>query len=330
VPDPAAPDDRPDDRPAWLRDQLAERTTSTPPDPVGGPAVPETDPGPEAVPCYRHPARPTRLRCSRCGRPICGECARPAAVGQLCPDDARDRQRVRGLPGRAAPVVTWTILGVNTLALIVEALLSGSGRGIVNPSSEALCRLGALNAAAIAQSGQWWRLLTVMILHAGVLHFAFNSYALWVFGPELEAALGRLRFLAVYLTAGFTGSAVSFAFNHTPLAVGASGAIFGLLGGLIAYFWRRRDRGGMAQLRGLLFVAVLNLVLSSQFSGIDNLAHVGGLAGGLVSVAMLDSLPRRNAALQSLAIAVPVFAGVLLVAWGSSTFAGGFNCASIG
>jgi membrane associated rhomboid family serine protease len=113
--------------------------------------------------CYRHPDRQTGLRCSRCDRPICGECANPAPVGQLCPDDARSTVRARGLPGTQQPVATWTLLGINTLMLLVAALLTGSAFGLLDPSARALCRLGALNAAAIAESGQWWRLLTVMV-----------------------------------------------------------------------------------------------------------------------------------------------------------------------
>ena len=156
------PDDRgPSDRPEWL-------TQSTTPSF-----------------CYRHPDRQTGLRCSRCERPICGECANPAPVGQLCPDDARSTVRARGLPGSEKPLATWTLLGINTVMLLAAAGLSGSAFGLLDPSARALCRLGALNAAAIAESGQWWRLLTVMVLHGGLLHWAFNSWALWAFGPTL-------------------------------------------------------------------------------------------------------------------------------------------------
>ncbi|HEY4729433.1 MAG TPA: rhomboid family intramembrane serine protease, partial [Actinomycetes bacterium] len=141
------PDDQgPSDRPEWL-------TRATAP-----------------TFCYRHPDRQTGLRCSRCDRPICGECANPAPVGQLCPDDARSPVRVRGLPDSERPLATWTLLGINTVMLFVAALLSGSAFGLLDPTAGALCRLGALNAAAIAESGQWWRLLTVMVLHGGLLH----------------------------------------------------------------------------------------------------------------------------------------------------------------
>ena len=217
------PDDQgPSDRPEWL-------TKSTTP-----------------AYCYRHPDRQTGLRCSRCDRPICGECANPAPVGQLCPDDAKSTVRVRGLPGSRVPVVTYTLLGLNTLLLFAAALLTGSGFGLLEPSARALCRLGALNAAAIAENGQWWRLLTVMVLHGGLLHWAFNSWALWAFGPVLEGLLGRARFVALYVGTGLVGAGASFAFNQTTLGVGASGAIFGLLGALVAYFFRRRREGGSA------------------------------------------------------------------------------------
>jgi membrane associated rhomboid family serine protease len=230
--------------------------------------------------CYRHPDRQTGLRCSRCDRPICGECANPAPVGQLCPDDAKSTVRVRGLPGSQTPVVTYTLLGLNTLLLFAAALLTGSGFGLLDPSATALCRLGALNAAAIAESGQWWRLLTVMVLHGGLLHWAFNSWALWAFGPTLESLLGRARFVALYVGTGLVGAGASFAFNQTTLGVGASGAIFGLLGALVAYFFRRRRVGGSAPLQSLLLVLLLNLFIASRNPSIDNLAHIGGFLAG--------------------------------------------------
>src|SRR4029450_2231769 len=155
--------------------------------------------------CYRHPDRQTGRGCSRrprpvcggvgtpgphagwrcslCAGPICGQCATPAPVGQLCPDDARATVRVRGLPGSERPLATRTLLGINTLMLFAAAALSGSAFGLLDPSARALCRLGGLNAAAIAGAGRRWRLLTVMVLHGGLLHWAFNSWALWPFGP---------------------------------------------------------------------------------------------------------------------------------------------------
>jgi len=285
-----------------------------------------------ATTCYRHPDRVTGLRCSRCGRPICGECAVPAAVGQLCPDDARDRPRVRRLGDQGRPVVTLSLLAINTVLLLVEVVLSGNGAaGLIEPSSRALCRLGALNAPAVIRDGQYWRLLTVMVLHAGIVHWAFNSYALFIFGPILEALLGRIRFLALYVGSGFAASGASLVFSHTQLGVGASGAIFGLLGALVAYFYRRRDAGGRGVLQNLLLVLALNLFIGTRIANVDNVAHIGGFLAGLLAMALLEVLPTRLGGLappgrargsrggvnprllQGVALAVPFLAGIVLV-----------------
>jgi membrane associated rhomboid family serine protease len=305
------PDDqRRDDRPEWL--------------------IQSTTPTPTPTVCYRHPDRQTGLRCSRCDRPICGECANPAPVGQLCPDDARSTVRVRGLPGGERPVVTYALLGLNTVMLFVAALLSGSGFGLLDPSARALCRLGALNAAAIAESGQWWRLLTVMVLHGGLLHWAFNSWALWAFGPTLENVLGRARFLALYVGAGLVGAGASFAFNQTALGVGASGAIFGLLGALVAYFFRRRQAGGSVPLQNLLLVLVLNLFIASRSTSIDNLAHIGGFLAGLVAMGLYDAAGPRNRGVQAAALAVPFLAGVALAVLGVANYPPGSGLTCVG
>ncbi|HSK37023.1 MAG TPA: rhomboid family intramembrane serine protease [Actinomycetota bacterium] len=280
--------------------------------------------------CYRHPDRQTGLRCSRCDRPICGECANPAPVGQLCPDDAKSTVRVRGLPGTERPLATYTILAINTVMLFAAALLSGDAFGLLQPANSALCRLGALNAAAIAESGQWWRLLTVMVLHGGLLHWAFNSWALWAFGPALESMLGRARFVALYVGTGLVGAGASFAFNQTTLGVGASGAIFGLLGALVAYFFRRRREGGSAPLQNLLLVLLLNLFIASRSASIDNMAHIGGFLAGLAAMALYDAVGPRNRSLQAAALAVPFLAGVVLAVLGVANYPPGSGLTCVG
>ena len=232
--------------------------------------------------------------------------------------------------GRAMPVVTWTILGVNLVLVVVEAVLSGSRTGILDPSNQALCRLGALNSAAIAESGQWWRLFTAMVLHGGIIHFAVNSWALWIFGPVLERTLGRVRFTLLYLISGFVASAFSFAFKNPVLSVGASGAIFGLLGALIAFFWRRRAvAGSRAQLQSLIVVLVLNLIIGFRIPGVDYMAHIGGLIGGFTTMLLVDLAARRRD-LEALAMAAPVAVAIGLVAWGVQAFPGGTSCVGIG
>src|SRR6266545_822754 len=266
-----------------------------------------------ATTCYRHPERVTGLRCSRCGRPICGECAVPAAVGQLCPDDARDRPRVRRLADRGRPVVTLSLLAINTVLLLVEVALSGNGiGGLIEPSNRALCRLGALNAPAVIQDGQYWRLLTVMALYAG---------------------------------SGFAASAASLLFSHTQLGVGASGAIFGLLGALVAFFYRRRDAGGSGMLRNLLLVLALNLFIGARIANVDNVAHIGGFLAGLLAMALLEFLPTRLGGLagrggfggargranplllQGVALAVPFLVGIALVVAAFGSVPTGASCA---
>ena len=303
----SVPDDQaPSDRPEWL----TKATTPTF--------------------CYRHSDRQTGLRCSRCDRPICGECANPAPVGQLCPDDARSTVPVRGLPGTQVPVVTYTILGLNTLLLFVAALLSGDAFGLLQPSNRALGGLGALTAAAIAELGLWWRLLWVMVLHGGLLHWAFNSWALWAFGPTLESMLGWARFLALYVGAGLVGAGASFAFNQTTLGVGASGAIFGLLGALVAYFFRRRREGGLAPLQNLLLVLLLNLFIASRNPSIDNLAHIGGFLAGLTAMGLYDAVGPRNRGLKAAALAVPFLAGVVLAVLGVANYPPGSGLTCVG
>jgi rhomboid protease GluP len=251
-------------------------------------------------------------------------------VGQLCPDDARSTVRVRGLPGGERPLATLTLLGLNTAMLFLSALLSGSAFGLLDPSPRALCRLGALNAAAIAESGQWWRLLTVMVLHGGLIHWAFNSWALWAFGPTLENLLGRARFVALYVGAGLVGAAASFAFNQTQLGVGASGAIFGLLGALVAYFFRRRQSGGSVPLQNLLLVLLLNLFIASQSRSIDNLAHIGGFLAGLAAMALYDAAGPRSRGLQAAALATPFVAGVALAVLGMGNYPLGSGLTCVG
>jgi membrane associated rhomboid family serine protease len=297
---------------------------------------PEVERQPQPQPlttCYRHPDRETRLHCSRCGRPICGECAVPAAVGQLCPDDAGDRTRVRRVGHGSRPVVTLTLLAINTVMLLIEALLSGGAAGLLEPSARALCRLGALNGPAIAQDGQYWRLLTVMVLHAGIIHWAFNSYALYLFGPMLESLLGRARFLALYVGSGLAGAGASLAFSHTQLGVGASGAIFGLLGALVAFFYRRRDMGGRAPLQSLLVILALNLFIGARAANVDNFAHVGGFLGGLAAMVLLEVAPKgrdsTSRALQYGALALPFVVGLVLTAIAIGNGPAGPSCAGV-
>jgi membrane associated rhomboid family serine protease len=154
------------------------------------------------------------------------------------PKDARgtdDRVSFRRFP------LTFTLVGLNVGMLLVAGIRSGHLGGIFDPDPSVLCRLGAVNTqATLGQPSQWWRLLTAIVLHVNLLHLLVNSYALLFFAPGLEEPLGPWRFLAVYVGGGAAGAAASLAVYHPQLGLGASGAIFGVGGGLVALWYHYR------------------------------------------------------------------------------------------
>lgn len=235
--------------------------------------------------CYRHRDRPTGLHCSRCGKPICSECSNDASVGQLCPDCAAPEGRHRVVQARSfwarpsfqtAPV-SFSILGVTVAVFVLGALSPELDRWLF----ETFALIGPAVAA-----GEWWRIFTVALLHGGIMHLAFNMYALYLFGPRLEQQVGSPSFLALYLASAAAGSAVSYLFGPPNLlAVGASGAIFGLFGAWLFAFWKLRgtNRGANAMFNQLLVLLVINLVLPLLPGlNIDWRAHLGGLAAGIL------------------------------------------------
>lgn len=171
---------------------------------------------------------------------------------------------------RATPFWSYVVLAFNIITYGAGLLI---GQGMA-------WGLGAkVNEAILA--GQFWRLFTALFLHADLLHLAFNSYALWIFGPQVEAPYGHLRFLLIYLVSGLGASAASFLF--TPAAsVGASGAIFGLVGATGAYLYRYRDRllMGQRRLANLIGIVAYNLIYGFISPWVDNSAHIGGLVAG--------------------------------------------------
>jgi len=154
-----------------------------------------------------------------------------------------------------------------------------------------LVDLGAKVNILIA-AGEYWRLFTATLLHGGIMHLLFNLYALFAMGPLLEAYVGPLRFLAIYLLAGLYGSLASYAFADS-ISVGASGAIFGIVGATTVYFFRYRDNFGAqarAVLQNMVIIVAINLVFGLSAGNIDNWGHMGGLFGG--ALAAFGLLPR--------------------------------------
>ena len=182
--------------------------------------------------------------------------------------------RVMRRPVSNPPYVTYFMIASIVLVYIGQMLTQTPG------GSDLLTNLGAkINSAIIA--GQYWRLITPMWLHGSLLHIAFNMYALFIFGANLERAYGHGRFLLLYLLSGFAGNVISFMMSPTP-SIGSSTAIFGLIAaqGVFLYQNRRLIRNAQGMLINTLTIAAINLVLGLS-PGIDNWGHLGGLIGGL-------------------------------------------------
>ena len=193
----------------------------------------------------------------------------PQGIGQ----EAIPRQVSISSP-TATPAVTYTLMGITIIVFILQ-MASESIIGVDYPA------LLGMKVNELIIQGQLWRLITPVLLHGSFLHIAFNMYALFVFGPGLERHFGHGRFLALYLLSGFAGNVFSFLFSTAP-SLGASTAIFGLLGAQGVFFYRNREiygKIGQRALINIITVAAINLVIGLS-PGIDNWGHIGGLIGG--------------------------------------------------
>jgi membrane associated rhomboid family serine protease len=262
--------------------------------------------------CYGHPKTPTRLRCSRCDRPICGRCAIPASVGQHCPECVaearRSSPRVKRVSTSGARAV-FAILAINVGIFVLQLAMGGPG----GPNDELLARFAG-SPPAIAL-GEWYRLLTPMVLHLSIAHIALNSMALYFIGPPVEQAFGTVRFVVMYVIAGFTGSVASYVFGSCGGGAGASGAIFGIMGVLLVYTAQRRSNALMNAFFGnILFWLGLNFVFGLVAPNIDIWAHLGGLAGGMMLALGFDrGAVMRSTGVQIATAAAVVGLGILLV-----------------
>jgi membrane associated rhomboid family serine protease len=225
--------------------------------------------------CYRHPNRETGVSCSSCGRPICPDCMTPTSVGMRCPECSRERTKVKSLRTMSTePRVTYALIAINVVAFLA------SGRFGVNGGGSQVWDKGVLFGPAIHDGHDYWRLVTGGFLHAGFLHIAFNMYLLYLLGQMLEPALGSLRFGALYFTSLLAGSMGALLVTPDSVTVGASGAVFGLMG---AAFAEQRRRGIDPFQSGIGGLIALNLLFSFVFSGISIGGHIGGLIGGVLA-----------------------------------------------
>jgi membrane associated rhomboid family serine protease len=267
--------------------------------------------------CYRHPSRETGVSCSNCGRPICPDCMTTTPVGMRCPECARQRTTVKTLRNTIRrPEVTFALIAVNVVAFLAEGniTLSGQPTSKVYEEGALLGSINGLPTLGVAHS-QWWRIITSGFLHENIIHIGFNMYVLYILGQMLEPALGRLRFGTMYAVSLLTGSFGALLVTpHSP-TVGASGAVFGLMGAAAMEMRARQIPIMQSGVGGLI---LLNLIISFTLPGISWGGHIGGLIGGAVAALVIQLGTRyRSQALAlagCVAIGVASFAGSILIA----------------
>jgi rhomboid protease GluP len=273
--------------------------------------------------------------CIRCGRQlppltfkkICQWCVKHEAAqrgeeSDNVPQPVITRPWVRR--SESSITLTQLIFGANIAVFLATALASGSA---INISGEVNFHYGA-NFGPYTLSGEWWRLLTYMFLHGGAMHIFFNMWCLWDLGRLCESLYGRWTFAGIYLITGVSGGLASIAWNPRVLSVGASGAIFGLAGALIASFYLGEfslPRAAISgTLRSLVIFAVFNLGFGQLFGGIDNACHIGGLVSGLILGALIARLaPQTDAPLRRATVVGVVALGLLAAGFGVRQWRGG-------
>jgi membrane associated rhomboid family serine protease len=286
--------------------------------------------------CYRHPAKETYVRCTRCDRPICPDCMNAASVGHQCPECVAEGRRTQrsartafggSLAGRAG-VATRTLIGINVVVMIISVAtggltaVAGGGWGGLLGQSTPLTDWGSIIGYATygpsdpvlhgLAAGEWWRLLTAMFLHYGVLHLLMNMYALWILGRELEAVLGPLRFVALYLLAGLGGNVAAYLFAAPNAATaGASTAVFGLMSATFVILKRLN-----LSVQPILPVIVINVLFTFVVANISVAGHLGGLVvGAVVATIMAYAPPGRRNLVQAVGCAAVLLFLIALVVY---------------
>ncbi|WP_326666475.1 rhomboid family intramembrane serine protease [Streptomyces sp. NBC_00385] len=279
-----------------------------------------TPPAGGPVSCYRHPGRETAIRCTRCDRPICPDCMVSASVGFQCPDCVRQGSGTGHHPAAARPrtiaggavaadprLITKILLGINAAVFLAVLANDALINDLTLLGQAPYYPYGPVQGVA---EGQWYRLFTSMFLHEAVWHFTFNMLGLWWLGGPLEAVLGRARYLALYLISGLAGGALTYwlAPQNQP-SLGASGAIFGLLGATVVLMRRLNY-----DMRPVFMILALNLVITfNPWGGIAWQAHVGGLvAGVLIGIGMVHA-PRERRNLVQFGTCAAVLVAVVLI-----------------
>ncbi|MBK5231801.1 MAG: rhomboid family intramembrane serine protease [Thermoleophilia bacterium] len=234
--------------------------------------------------CYRHPQVETGVSCSSCGRPICPDCMTQTPVGFRCPECSREKTVVRSGPaaisGAGNYPATLVLIGANVIAFLLTV---ATGSGGLSAGGSIFNDYSVLGFGVA--DGEWYRLVTGGFLHAGLLHIAFNMFALYFLGKILEPSVGTVRFVMIYFACLLAGSfgAILLSGSNVP-TVGASGAVFGIFG---AVFIIARGRGLNDLAREVGIILLINLALTFTISGISIGGHLGGVVGGAICGALV-------------------------------------------
>lgn len=275
--------------------------------------------------CYRHPSRETGVSCSNCGRPICPDCMTTTPVGMRCPECAGERTKVKTIRNVSSrPELTLALIAINVVAFLAEGNVSIGGRPTDNVYAEGglFGSIEGVPGLGVAH-GQWWRIVTGGFLHENLLHIAFNMYVLYVLGSMLEPALGRLRFGLIYAVSLLAGSLGALIVSPHSLTVGASGAVFGVMGAAAVEMRARQIPVMQSGVGGLILI---NLVISFALPGISWGGHLGGLIGGaLAAIALqLGARFRRQAVALGACVVLGAacFAGCIAISKSTEAEAG--------
>lgn len=196
-----------------------------------------------------------------------------------------NEKRIQAKPKDSFLTLTNVFIAINVIIYIITATASKS---ILDIDINVLSTFGAI-VVPLIDLGEYYRLISAMFLHGGLVHLVMNMYGIWLLGNIIEKAYGKFKFAVIYLFSGIVGSCFSYFFlKPTILSVGASGAIFGLMGACIVFAVKRKDTIRKSFLRSIFQVLAINLLIGFSTSNIDNAGHIGGLIGGLLITAALD------------------------------------------
>ncbi len=260
--------------------------------------------------CYRHPSETTGVSCSSCGRPICPDCMTPTPVGMRCPECAKQKTRVRAPRALSAaePRATQALIAINVIVFFAQVLAGGGG---IRAREGRVYEDGVLFGPLVDQ-GDWWRLITSGFLHADPIHLLLNMVALWFLGMLLEPALGTVRFVLLYLAALLAGSFGALLVGNADATVGASGAVYGLMGAALVIM---RQRGINPFQTWIGSILIVNLLFTFSIPNISKGGHFGGLLGGVLAALVITEAEKRRSYVLAIAgcvaIAAASFAGAI-------------------